>query len=344
VKRASGNASLALSENVTISTNALNTTQAQQAITVTGTESLPLAVLPIFSSVAGTYTSPQKVTFSDTTPGAAIYYTTDGTVPTGHSTRYGGVITIAESQTIQAVAAASGYDDSPVASATYTVNLPPDFSLGVTPAQLTLKSRQSGTVTLSVTPQNGFASVVSFVCSGLPSGASCSFSPTAVTPSGGTVTTTLSFSASAAVSAVRSDSRPSFPAISFAVAICLLGFGRRRRVQLLSMLVAGALGLGLLARMRWNVTGHFDSYGNSQVRLSAAHCHNYFDDAMSQPNAGAGALAALFQDGPSLTHTSPVPWSCLPSNSFSRSHANLYGPSGERQSHGDPSCPPAARS
>jgi hypothetical protein len=33
--------------------------------------------------------------------------------------------------------------------------------------------------------------------------------------------------------------------------------------------------------------------------------------------------------------TSPGPWSYLPSNSFSRLHADLYGPSGERQSRGD---------
>ena len=42
--------------------------------------------------------------------------------------------------------------------------------------------------------------------------------------------------------------------------------------------------------------------------------------------------------------TSPGPSSCLPSNSFSRLHADLYGPSGEHQSRGDLGCPPVARS
>ena len=37
---------------------------------------------PIFNPAAGYYTTVQSVTIRTTTPGATIYYTTDGTTPT----------------------------------------------------------------------------------------------------------------------------------------------------------------------------------------------------------------------------------------------------------------------
>ena len=37
---------------------------------------------PAISPAAGSYGSPLTVTISDTTPGATIYYTTNGTTPT----------------------------------------------------------------------------------------------------------------------------------------------------------------------------------------------------------------------------------------------------------------------
>ena len=41
---------------------------------------------PAFSPVAGTYATAQTVTISDGTPGATIYYTTNGFTPTTSST------------------------------------------------------------------------------------------------------------------------------------------------------------------------------------------------------------------------------------------------------------------
>jgi len=82
------------------------------------------AAEPTFSPAAGTYTSIQSVTISDTTPGATIYYTTDGTAPTTSSTKYAGAITVSSSETINAIAVATGISNSSVASAVYTLNLP----------------------------------------------------------------------------------------------------------------------------------------------------------------------------------------------------------------------------
>ncbi|MGA3345971.1 MAG: chitobiase/beta-hexosaminidase C-terminal domain-containing protein [Terracidiphilus sp.] len=87
----------------------------------------PPCATPVFSVSAGTYNSPQSVTLSDATRGVMIYYTTDGTTPTGTSTYYTGPISITGSQTINAIATSRGYSPSAVASATYAITaLPPD--------------------------------------------------------------------------------------------------------------------------------------------------------------------------------------------------------------------------
>ena len=125
------------------------------------------AAMPAFSPAAGTYTTAQTVTMSDATPGALIYYTTDGTNPTTSSSKYTGPITVSSTQTIKAIAAASSYSNSGVASATYTIQPPPTFAFAGSPTSLTVASGSQGTVTLTVTPQNGFDSTVSFACTGL---------------------------------------------------------------------------------------------------------------------------------------------------------------------------------
>ncbi len=81
------------------------------------------AAAPTFSVAQGTYTSVQTVSLSDTTPGAQIYFTTNRSTPTTNSMPYSGPITVSATETIEAVAIASGYSLSPVASADYTINL-----------------------------------------------------------------------------------------------------------------------------------------------------------------------------------------------------------------------------
>jgi len=75
---------------------------------------------PIFSPAPGSYPSPISVTLSDPTPGAVLYYTTDGSVPTRASSTYGSPITVTQATTITAFASATGYLDSSVVSGTYS--------------------------------------------------------------------------------------------------------------------------------------------------------------------------------------------------------------------------------
>ena len=84
----------------------------------------PTAATPIFSVAAGTYTSAQTVSISDTTSGAIIYYTTNGSAPTASSTQYSAPVTVSGTETLSAAAAAPGYALSAVESASYTIAAP----------------------------------------------------------------------------------------------------------------------------------------------------------------------------------------------------------------------------
>ena len=79
------------------------------------------AQAPNFSVPAGTYSAAQTVSLSSVTPGAAIYYTTDGSTPTASSTLYTGAIAVSKTETLNAISVAPNLSASPVASALYTI-------------------------------------------------------------------------------------------------------------------------------------------------------------------------------------------------------------------------------
>jgi hypothetical protein len=80
-----------------------------------------VAATPIVFPAPGKYPAPQTVTLSSVTPGATIYYTTDGSAPTTSSRPYGGPIAVTKSAVIQALAVAPGYINSGFARADYVI-------------------------------------------------------------------------------------------------------------------------------------------------------------------------------------------------------------------------------
>ena len=77
---------------------------------------------PTFSPAAGSYSSTQTVSISTTSPApTTIYYTTDGSTPTTNSPVYGAPFTVSATETVKAYATKSGYFDSNVATAAYTI-------------------------------------------------------------------------------------------------------------------------------------------------------------------------------------------------------------------------------
>lgn len=81
---------------------------------------IPDAPTPVFSPGPGSYAPGQEVAISDSNPTATIRYTTDGSTPTNKSTLYTRTLSLTGTETIRAIAIATGDAASPVASATYT--------------------------------------------------------------------------------------------------------------------------------------------------------------------------------------------------------------------------------
>ena len=107
------------------STETIKALATASGMTTSGTASATYTIesqvaTPTFSPVAGSYSSAQTVSIS-TTSGATIYYTTNGSTPTTSSTVYSGPITVSTSETLKAYATKSGYFDSNVATAAYTI-------------------------------------------------------------------------------------------------------------------------------------------------------------------------------------------------------------------------------
>ncbi len=91
-------------------------------ITPTGTQQQ--AAAPVFTPGGDTYTTTQSVTVTSATGGANIRYTTDGVTTPSETvgTLYSGPVSISTTTTLKAIAYASGFTDSNVTTATYTIS------------------------------------------------------------------------------------------------------------------------------------------------------------------------------------------------------------------------------
>lgn len=161
---------------------------------------------------------------SGTPTGTVTFY--DGSTALGNGTLSSG--SAAYSTTSLAVGAHSvtaqysgdaNFNTSTSSTVTVSITAPiPDFSVSVSPASGTESGSTPATATVTVTPSNGFTNTVSFACSGLPSGLSCSFSPSTVKPAGAAVTTALSISGTLSAQSISDPVHPAVP-------LTLCGFG-----------------------------------------------------------------------------------------------------------------------
>jgi hypothetical protein len=122
------------------------------------------AATPTFSPAPAGYTATQKVTISDSTSGASIYYTTNGTTPTTASTLYSGAITVSATETVSAIAVANGYKSSAVGSGLYTILLPP-----ATPTFSPAAGTYDGTQTVTISSTTSGATILYSINGGTPS-------------------------------------------------------------------------------------------------------------------------------------------------------------------------------
>ncbi len=79
------------------------------------------AATPVITPDGGSIASGKTFAITDTTKGAVIYYTTNGTTPTKASTRYAKPVKVTASETVKAIAISPVYAESVVATAKFTV-------------------------------------------------------------------------------------------------------------------------------------------------------------------------------------------------------------------------------
>ena len=85
----------------------------------------PVVATPVISPASGAYQNSVTVSITDSMAKASIYYTTNGNTPTTASTKYTTPFVLNSSATVKAIAAGTGYLNSQVASASYSIRTGP---------------------------------------------------------------------------------------------------------------------------------------------------------------------------------------------------------------------------
>ncbi len=232
-------------------TNYTASAQSQETITVLS----PLPTQTITFGVPQTQVGGTTLTLTATaSSGFPVTYTSStttvctvsGSIATFAKVTAAGTCTITASQPGDNLYFAAA---TPV-TVSFTVNPAgqvPAMNLNLSLTSLTIEPGTVGLSQLTLTSQNNFTGSVTFACTGLPTGYTCSFSPNPLTIApNATGTTTLTVTPPASAAAVRHDFRPLFPA-TLAVALCFLGIKKRNRLHLLIPLVLLFAGLSLVS-------------------------------------------------------------------------------------------------
>ncbi|WP_263357056.1 beta strand repeat-containing protein [Acidicapsa ligni] len=140
------------------------------------TINLNAVATPTFSPAGATYASPQMVTIADATPGANIYYTTDGSVPTTSSSVYGAPINVSTSETLTAIAMASGLSNSEVASAAYTIGQGGASTAAATPTFSPAAGTYSSSQTVTISDTSAGVSIHYTIDGSTPTDSSATYS------------------------------------------------------------------------------------------------------------------------------------------------------------------------
>lgn len=124
-----------------------------------------MAASPTMNPSAGTYSSTQNVTLSSGTSDAAIYYTTDGSVPNPNTAAvYKNPIAVSTTETINAIAISPTVGSSNQVTGAYTIqSAPAGFNLSGTSTG-SIAQGNTATSTVTVTPTNGFTGNVALTC------------------------------------------------------------------------------------------------------------------------------------------------------------------------------------
>jgi hypothetical protein len=191
----------------------------QWGTTVVGSTatSTALTVAPSPAGVGQSVTLTAKVSSASGTPSGRVTFL-DGTTTLGSSTlsAQGSAVLAVTSLAAGSHSLTAQYDGNTTfaGSSSSAVSLTvaaeaPSFTITSAAASGSVAPGDSATTTLTLTPSNGFTGTVSLACSGLPTGAACSFAPASVSLSSSASTSQLTITT--AMPVARTMSRPSDP-------------------------------------------------------------------------------------------------------------------------------------
>ncbi len=220
-------------------TAATTTTLTAAPSPVTAGQSLTLSA-GVTSASAGTPTG--SVTFFDgaTSLGSAVLSSGSASLSTT-------TLAVGAHSLTATYAGDSAFGASTSAAVALTVNAAAaNFAVSASPTSGSASAGASATTTLTLTPSGGFNQTVTLACSGLPSGASCAFSPASVAVAGSAATSVLTITTT--IRTAFNNVNPLLPGGAMLAGMFVPIFVRRRRLVraqkrgvLLTLLFAGAL-------------------------------------------------------------------------------------------------------
>jgi Bacterial Ig-like domain (group 3)/FG-GAP-like repeat/FG-GAP repeat len=217
--------------------NSNNWTAAAPPATVATTTALTSSANSVAAGQSVTLTATVTAASGSTSPSGTVTFL-DGTTTLGTGTLAAGIATFSANLAAGAHSLTASYGGASgfAASTSAVVNVQvaaaaADFSVALIPTSATASAGQSAQSTVALTPANGFNQTVSLSCSGLPTGATCSFAPASVALNGSPANSTLTIATVARTAQNAVKPRDSgLPAILYAVFAVPLFVGRRRRL------------------------------------------------------------------------------------------------------------------
>jgi Glycoside hydrolase family 44/Bacterial Ig-like domain (group 3) len=197
-----------------------------------------------------------------------------------------------------------------------------DYTLGMSGSALSVSAGGSGSLNVTLTPENGFKQAVTFRCAGLPTGATCMFSPATVTPSGAATSAMLTVQAPAATGAIGSQAKPSDGASSDAAGSIFAAqsaatFAPTPRIAALSTFALAFLGMiGIFAvaqkqnhpqrafARRAHVARALLTSAAIAAMLVTASCAGYITQKTPTPPASTNYTVTVTATSGSLSHSS----------------------------------------
>jgi Bacterial Ig-like domain (group 3)/FG-GAP-like repeat len=209
-------------------------------VTASGTSVTQGTTVTLTATVSASSTPTGSVTFNDgNTALATVALNGSGVAMYSTNALSVGVHSITAAYAANSTFASS---TSPAVAITVTAPVTPSFTIAASPTGATVTAGNSATTMITVTPAGGFDAQVSFACTGLPTGGTCSFSPPTVTPNGtAAATTTLTIATTTASGALRMPWRPGSRSGGAAtLAVLAAGavwiFGRKKKVPWIHMM------------------------------------------------------------------------------------------------------------